>query len=104
MTDITPADLARFVHPVPVGATIPAGMEFEAVEAAEPELPTGLTEAQRDGRRRPHPQLITCATCQAGPGHPCRRPDGTRSTGHHQIRAEGVRAWWAGWNAAKAEQ
>lgn len=27
MTDITPADLARFVHPVPVGATIPAGME-----------------------------------------------------------------------------
>lgn len=28
MTDITPADLARFVHPVPVGATIPAGMKF----------------------------------------------------------------------------
>lgn len=28
MTDITPADLARFVHPVPVGATIPAGMEW----------------------------------------------------------------------------
>lgn len=27
MTDITPADLARFVHPVPVGATIPAGTE-----------------------------------------------------------------------------
>ena len=25
MSDITPADLARFVHPVPVGATIPAG-------------------------------------------------------------------------------
>lgn len=28
MTDITPADLAKFIHPVPVGATIPAGMEF----------------------------------------------------------------------------
>lgn len=28
MTDITPADLARFAHPVPVGATIPAGMKF----------------------------------------------------------------------------
>ena len=27
MTDITPADLARFIHPVPVGATIPAHME-----------------------------------------------------------------------------
>ena len=28
MTDITPADLARFIHPVPVGAIIPAGMEY----------------------------------------------------------------------------
>ena len=28
MTDITPADLARFVHRVPVGAIIPAGTEF----------------------------------------------------------------------------
>ena len=27
MTDITPADLARFVHPVPVGAVIPAATE-----------------------------------------------------------------------------
>lgn len=27
MTDITPADLAKFIHPVPVGATIPAGTE-----------------------------------------------------------------------------
>ena len=30
MSDITPADLAKFVHPVPVGATIPAGMEHVA--------------------------------------------------------------------------
>ena len=28
MRDITPADLARFVHPVPVGATIPAGTPY----------------------------------------------------------------------------
>ena len=28
MTDITPADLARFVHPVPVGARFPMGLEF----------------------------------------------------------------------------
>ena len=28
MTDITPTDLARFIHPVPVGAIIPAGMEY----------------------------------------------------------------------------
>lgn len=31
MTDLTPADLAKFVHPVPVGATIPAGMEYAVV-------------------------------------------------------------------------
>ena len=67
-------------------------------------LAAAMSTAEADGRRRPHPQLITCATCQAGAGHPCRRPDGTRSIGHHQIRAEGVRVWWAGWNAAKAEQ
>ena len=28
MTDLTPADLAKFVHPVPVGATIPAGVDY----------------------------------------------------------------------------
>ena len=28
MTDITPADLAKFVHRVPVGATIPAGVDY----------------------------------------------------------------------------
>ena len=28
MTDITPADLAKFVHRVPVGATIPAGTPY----------------------------------------------------------------------------
>ncbi len=28
MSDITPADLARFVHRVPDGATIPAGTEY----------------------------------------------------------------------------
>ena len=63
---------------------------------------TGLTEAQRDGRR-PHPQLITCATCQAGAGHPCRRPDGT-TTRTHTVRLDGTNAWWAGWRAARAEQ
>ena len=28
MTDLTPADLAKFIHRVPVGATIPADTEF----------------------------------------------------------------------------
>ena len=28
MSDLSPADLAKFIHPVPVGATIPAGVEF----------------------------------------------------------------------------
>lgn len=28
MSDITPADLAKFIHPVPEGATIPAGTEY----------------------------------------------------------------------------
>ena len=28
MTDITPADLAKFIHRVPVGAVIPADTEF----------------------------------------------------------------------------
>ena len=28
MSDITPADLAKFVHRVPVGAIIPAGTEY----------------------------------------------------------------------------
>ena len=28
MTDITPADLAKFIHRVPVGATIPAGTPY----------------------------------------------------------------------------
>ena len=28
MSDITPADLAKFIYLVPVGATIPAGTEF----------------------------------------------------------------------------
>ena len=67
---------------------------------SEADMPT---PAETDGRR-PHPQLITCATCQAGAGYPCRRPDGARSAEHHQIRAEGVRVWWAGWRAARAEQ
>lgn len=28
MSDLTPADLAKFVHPVPVGATLPAGTQY----------------------------------------------------------------------------
>ena len=28
MSDLTPADLAKFVHRVPVGATIPAGVRY----------------------------------------------------------------------------
>ena len=31
MTDITPADLAKFVHRVPVGATIPAGTRYASL-------------------------------------------------------------------------
>ena len=36
MTDLTPADLAKFVHRVPVGATIPLGMEFCYQKSAGP--------------------------------------------------------------------
>ena len=28
MTDLTPADLAKFIHPVPIGARFPMGLEF----------------------------------------------------------------------------
>ena len=28
MSDLTPADLVKFVHPVPLGATIPAGTPY----------------------------------------------------------------------------
>ena len=31
MTDITPADLARFIHPVPVGAIIPAETRYASL-------------------------------------------------------------------------
>ena len=34
MSDLTPADLAKFVHRVPVGATIPAGTEYVVGRAA----------------------------------------------------------------------
>ena len=34
MSDLTPADLAKFVHPVPVGAVIPAGTEYVVGRAA----------------------------------------------------------------------
>jgi len=33
MTDITPADLARFIHPVPVGARFPMGLEVADLHA-----------------------------------------------------------------------
>ena len=33
MNDLTPAYLAKFVHPVPEGATIPAGTEYAWLES-----------------------------------------------------------------------
>ena len=40
MSDITPADLAKFVHRVPVGAIIPAGTEYVVGRAAGVSLVT----------------------------------------------------------------
>lgn len=44
MTNLTPADLARFIHPVPVGAVIPAATEH-AVRTRDGDTFTVMTMA-----------------------------------------------------------
>lgn len=54
MSDITPADLAKFVHRVPVGAIIPAGTEYVVVRDGYLHLvtwPYGYTRADASVQR-----------------------------------------------------
>lgn len=94
MTDITPADLAKFIHPVPVGAVIPAATEhavrnrdgdtFIVMTTAydHEQAPGALDRWTAEPLAAPKPPLPTemgavIANVQWGPGSRASRPGDT---------------------------